>query len=517
MNPTPKGTLLIVDDEAANLGVLFEFLRQSGYRVLVAEDAASALEIVALTLPDLVLLDVHLPDMDGFELCASLRGNTRTADLPVIFLTIASETQDKLRGFDLQAVDYITKPFSPAEVVARVEQHLQLRALQRRLQEQNIRLQAEIGERVRVEQELARQRAYLDSIMRSADDRAIITTDLDLRVTYFNPRAAAIYRLPASATLGRHIQEVCSETLPRERVAQGLDAVHSTGEHRYVMALEIDGSLRHFSSRLSAIHNAEGAAVGYARFTEEITARVLAEEELKQHRDNLEVMVEERTRHMRDLAARLADAEQTERHQLARELHDQVGQNLTALSLNLKALQGQIAVLPDPGDALATGSRLDDSLAMVKETTQRIRNVMDNLRPPALEEFGLLAALRWYASQFSARAGLAVDVRGGEPSPRLSPTVEIALFRIAQEALTNVARHAQASHVLVLLENENSRIRLVISDDGVGFLRQPSPTPGKEQRWGLLTMAERAQALHGHCRVESQPGAGTQVIVEVER
>jgi PAS domain S-box-containing protein len=216
---------------------------------------------------------------------------------------------------------------------------------------------------------------------------------------------------------------------------------------------------------------------------------------------------------LRALAMRLAEAEESERQRLARELHDQVGQNLTALGINLNILRTQISEEAMP----LLHSRLDDSLGLVEQTTERIRSVMADLRPPVLDDYGLVAALRWYGAQLASRVGITVTVQGDELVPRLAAPVENALFRIAQEALTNVTKHAQATQTTVAVEVENETVRLVISDDGIGFDPVRVTGPDGQRGWGMLTMAERAEAVGSRFRVESHPSQGTQVIVEVER
>jgi signal transduction histidine kinase len=220
--------------------------------------------------------------------------------------------------------------------------------------------------------------------------------------------------------------------------------------------------------------------------------------------------VSEHRKQLRALTARLTEVEEAERQRLARELHDRVGQNLTALDINLNILRSQLPV----ETTAKVEERLGDSQRLVAEIAEDIRNVMADLRPPLLDEMGLSAALRWYSEQFSNRTGIVVLVRGEEMTPRLPPAVEMAFFRIGQEALTNVAKHAQAGKVALTLEGVGGGVRLIIADDGVGF----DPTAiqqGEEQRWGIMTMQERAEAVGGNLRIESKPGNGTRIIVEI--
>lgn len=253
----------------------------------------------------------------------------------------------------------------------------------------------------------------------------------------------------------------------------------------------------------------------------EMRQRIAGLEASKAERKQAEEALQQHTERLRALATQLAEVAEAERQQLGRELHDQVGQNLTALGINLNIVRTQ---LPEEAAALVR-SRLDDSLSLVEQTAERIRDVMANLRPPVLDDYGLVAALHWYGEQFARRTDIAIAVEGEEPVPRLVAHVENALFRIAQEALTNVAKHAHATQVTVTVEVDGGALRLVVADDGIGF--DPSTTlraspadlaePDGDRGWGLLTMTERAEAVGGHCRIESDPSQGTRVIVEVAR
>jgi len=154
MTTDQKNTILIVDDEPNNLDVLDRCLCEAGFDVLVAENGETALKRVSYVKPDLVLLDVKMPGMDGFETCRRLKEHEATQDVPIIFLTVATETVDKVKGLEMSAMDYITKPFQPEEVVARVKKHLTIRNLQRQLEEQNTQLQAALREREVLLQEI---------------------------------------------------------------------------------------------------------------------------------------------------------------------------------------------------------------------------------------------------------------------------------------------------------------------------------------------------------------------------
>lgn len=146
--------ILIVDDNPNNLGMLFEALSESGFKILIADEGESAIEQAEYTQPDLILLDILMPGLDGFETCRRLKGNELTKEIPVIFMTALTETEDKVKGFKVGAVDYVTKPIEHEEVIARVTTHLTLQKLKKKLLEQNLQLQEEIRVRQRAEKAL---------------------------------------------------------------------------------------------------------------------------------------------------------------------------------------------------------------------------------------------------------------------------------------------------------------------------------------------------------------------------
>lgn len=242
----------------------------------------------------------------------------------------------------------------------------------------------------------------------------------------------------------------------------------------------------------------------------DLSSRKQAEAE---RRRLLEEVIEQRSQ-LRSLNQRLTEIQEAERKALARELHDQVGSNLSLLAVNLKRLQNQYTA-DFPVDALVH-TDFKELQSLVQQINQRIHDVMADLWPPVLDDYGLLAALEWYAARLASYSQMKIYVRGAEPEPRLDSLVEQALFRIVQEALTNVVKHANATITTIRLTTTAERLTLALIDNGHGFSAQ------KDQRslmghWGLLNMRERAHAIGGDLQITSRPGEGTSLIVNAPR
>ena len=214
---------------------------------------------------------------------------------------------------------------------------------------------------------------------------------------------------------------------------------------------------------------------------------------------------------LRELSRRLQEVGETERRAISRELHDRIGQGLTTLGLMVGALDARLS----REARSAVEALLKDMQVLVQFTVAHVRDVMAELRPPVLDDYGLLAALRHLVTGFSKRTGIAVNLSGVEPYPRLPPVVETAMVRISQEVLNNIVKHAHAKNVEISLDPASGRVVLEIADDGVGFDTSNLPDSGKH--WGMITMRERAEAVGITFRLESAPGAGTRIVLEAER
>lgn len=298
--------------------------------------------------------------------------------------------------------------------------------------------------------------------------------------------------------------------LPPAIVAQFIDfanRAHTTGALQiFEYEILIDQEVRVREARIVPVGQGEVIAI-----LRDISERKQAEAE-KERLLNEVVLQREQ---LRALSRRLAEIQEAERKSIARELHDQVGQSLTALGLSLKLIQIQIPAELALEHQLK--AQLQGSLALVAQTTGVIRNLMTELRPAVLDDYGLLVALRWYSAQIASYSALTIDVYGIADQPRLSETVENALFRIAQEAVTNIVKHAKTTQAKIHLATTDDQVTLEITDNGQGFNVENLMATTDQPHWGLLNMRERAEAIGGHFQIVSHPDAGVSVIVEVMR
>lgn len=233
--------------------------------------------------------------------------------------------------------------------------------------------------------------------------------------------------------------------------------------------------------------------------------RAMAEVETRLEKRRAEQEREVYARKLQMLSRRLVEAQETERRRIARELHDEVGQSLTVMLLNLQGLSKSLA-------SSSHAARVQETISVVEHVLEQVRNMSLDLRPPMLDDLGLEAALRWYVRRNAELAGLEAVVELDTAEQRFDSVVETECFRIAQEALTNVTRHANAKSVRVELAADESKLHLWIRDDGKGF-----DVPAMKDRTlrgsslGLMSMEERALLAGGGLELNSSLGRGTEV------
>jgi signal transduction histidine kinase len=346
-------SVLIVDDVSMNLEIITAQLEKRGYVALVARSGQEAVERAELARPDLILLDVVMPGIDGFETCRRLKQREATRDIPVIFMTALTATDDKIEGFRVGAVDYVTKPLNALEVATRVDTHLKLDAFRRRQAAQNRQLRQEIAAREQ------------------------------------------------------------------------------------------------------------------------------------------------------DMRSKREEAREDERKHIARELHDELGQHLSAIRLELAFVRMRWgADNPELREKVQSVQKSIDGVIYV------VRDLVARLRPVVLD-MGIASALEWLVCEFQTSSEVKCDLQIGEQVADLTPWQTNTVFRLVQESLTNIGRHAHARNVQVSLQRQSVDYVLTVCDDGLGF----DPTKIGVKSLGIQGMRERAQMLDGQLDLRTRPGEATTIVV----
>lgn len=263
------------------------------------------------------------------------------------------------------------------------------------------------------------------------------------------------------------------------------------------------GQLRWVNGGAIPLVNREGEITGYIGTITDVTNIKQALELLKQSHDTLN----ERTEQLQELSTHLQQVWEDERSKIAREIHDELGQQLTGLKMDISWLKRKM----QHEDELVN-NKFDDAIKLIAEAVKLIRHIVTELRPSIIDDLGLNAAFEWQIEDFSKRLGIPIEYQNDFDDAVVGPNISIGLFRILQESLTNIARHANATRINIGIDRVEDMIRLIVQDDGVGFdtsVKQAGHT------FGLLGIKERTYMLKGNCQIQSKPGNGTKISVQI--
>jgi len=325
---------------------------------------------------------------------------------------------------------------------------------------------------------------------------SVITIDRHGLIESFNRAATSIFSYAANEVIGRNVSMLMADHDRRHHDVY-MQHHHDTGETRVIgkvremLAARKNGQVFPISLAVSRITHL--GQVTYIGLIQDITERRRAAEAL-----------EEKTQQLRALSRRVLEAQELERRRVAHELHDELGQSLTAIKINLQARERFKDRSPAELNA--------ENLRIVEDALQHVRRLAVALRPSVLDDLGLIPALRGIAEQTAARSGFSVHFEPAIPDTRLPSDVETACFRVVQEALTNITRHARATRVDIDLFHDGEALMLGIHDDGCGFdVGAVRERASAGNSIGLLGMKERATLLGGQLDIESVPGMGSTV------
>jgi PAS domain S-box-containing protein len=520
MGTNEKVNILMVDDQPAKLLSYEVMLGGLGENLIKATSAKQALEVLLKTDVAVVLMDVSMPELDGFQLAAMIRQHPRFQRTAIIFVSAVHLTDlDQLKGYEHGAVDYISVPVVPELLRAKVRVFAELHRKTRQLETLNRELEQRVLERteelagkaellLQLNVELIGKNQELDAIVSTAPD-VIFSSQGDGRYEYVSERFHDY--TGTAAAVGEGIQWldlVHSDDVGRI-TESWMRCVESGGRYEAEYRLRSkDGTYRWFRSRAVPIRDLEGRIVKWYGTCSDIHDSKLLEQSIRDSATELEKMVDRRTDELRRLSIRLMTMQDQERRRLARDLHDGLGQELAVAKMVLdKMILQQPA--PPPQAAWTEAS------SIVDRAIQQVRTMSHLLHPPLLDEVGLLSALAWYVEGLTKRSGLETSLEV-QPSefPRLAPDVETAVFRIVQEALTNVFRHSEATKVWITLTQREGTIVVAVRDDGKGIGRGITELRPDSVGVGIGGMKQRAKEFGGELRLtNAQPGTLVELMI----
>jgi PAS domain S-box-containing protein len=524
MSVHEKVNILMVDDQPGKLLTYDAILADLGENLIKATSAKEALEKLLKTEVAVVLMDVSMPEIDGFELAEIIRQHPRFQKTAIIFVSAVHLTDlDRLKGYQHGAVDYLSVPIVPEVLRAKVRVFAELHRKKLQLERLNNELEERVADRtlelekkaVALQQlnfDLGQKNQELDAIVQTAPD-IIFSRQADGTRDYISGRFYEYTGAAAGTGTGfGWLEYVHSEDKERS-LAQWMRCVQSGESYESEYRLRsADRQYRWFRARAVPLRDLEGGIVKWYGTCSDIHDSKLLEQSIRDSAIELERMVDLRTAELRRLSSRLMTLQDEERRRIAREIHDGLGQELAAAKMILDG------ILSKDSSPVMRQSAADAS-QLVDRAIKQVRTISHLLHPPLLDEVGLVSALRWYLEGLSERSGIEIRLSVDPPDlGRLRSELETAIFRIIQEALTNMFRHSGAHNGQVSLKESEGRIMVTVRDDGKGVEEQVIQLRPDSVGVGIGGMRQRVNELGGSLRLaNANPGTIVEVVIPSQR
>jgi two-component system sensor histidine kinase UhpB len=456
------------------------------FEILVVDNKNDFIKSLREFSPDIILSDHNLPSLNSLNVFKILKD--AGINIPVILVTAAMSEEFAVDVMKGGAVDYILKDRLqrlPAAVRSTLEKS--------RLENERQKFLAEIIEseaRLKETEELA----HIGSWQSDLINRTTHWSEETYRILGYEPEEIT----PSFENLVKSVHPEDKEYVKRI-TADVLIGLKSRKFNFRIIGK--DGSIKHIRSELLIERNVDGLPVKITGFNQDVTETILAVDELQASREQL-----------RELAAYLQNIREKERTAIAREIHDELGQVLTSLKMNLTLLDKSIS----QNESISNKKELTDEIgsmtSVIDNSVNRIRKIITELRSEVLDNLGLIPAIEWQIDEFKKKSGIETYVENLWGETDLSKDSSIAIYRILQEALTNIARHSKASKVDVKIEKTGYQFKIEIVDNGIGINQTELK---KSKSFGLVGMRERAIILGGDFTIEELKPNGTKITVAI--
>ena len=515
--------VLVVDDEPDVARIMTLNLEMNGYITRVAYNGRQALEEVERKKPDCILLDIMMPEMDGWEVLHALKDDPSTAGIPVIVVTARSTDVDQIKGFSGGAIEYIVKPFDPKELLGYVSKSLRPRDHEEEEERRRDRIRSLQLSTIYDITEALISTLEIDEVLEIIAEKLLILFDLDLcGISLLEPSGRRLRLACLRTTASLRQSDSTQFSFPLERLKEILlaDPLELSGPQSVPVSnltyMDKDSSLSKLRSLYALPLRAKGKFTGVI-FLGRTGFLFLGEEEreLLSAIGNEAAMAIENTRLYddlrydeevhRQLLQRVITAQEDERRHLAVELHDGVVQNVVSALYRLQLCSAQLDNAPRE-----VQTALEEAQEIVNESIIEIRRIIAGLRPTMLDDLGLVVAVEKYIRTLQEEAPFPLKIDLPDEGLILTPEAETALFRIVQEGLNNVMKHSRCTNASLYLGIEGEELLLEICDDGAGF--EPRGIQHRNTNsFGLVGMRERAESLGGSLEIETSPQEGTRI------
>lgn len=491
--------ILAIEDNEINMELLFHIISQyyPNFLFLKAKNGTIGIEMARKENPEIILLDILMPGLNGYEVCEILKKDNTTSHIPVLMVSALGENPvERTKGLNAGADAFISKPYTVSELQAQINVALRIKGVEDLLRKRNesleLSIKTETNKYLYEEERILQISEHARQFYWEADKKG--------EIIYVSPVIESILKIKPLDIMGKIN---FSELFQTDNNMQ-IQLSGKSGIKEAEIELKVGNLKLWFAFSSFPLFNKQQKYAGTRGICFDITKRKKAEIALLKNMKQ----IRQYQKKLKKLNIDITQIEERERRRIAENLHDSLGQTLSLAYLKLSSLDNQ----KFQSD---TRKKIEEIFNLLNKAINESRELTNDLSPPILYELGLLSTFKWRLEQFELLHNIQTQLIDGNINLNLKNDIAIFIYRIVNELLQNILKHARATEIILEISQKNNKYFISVSDNGVGFNVENQRSGRNPDGFGLLSIKERLERFKGHFYIKSKPGIGTTAIVEI--
>jgi PAS domain S-box-containing protein len=492
--------ILAIDDNEINMELLSQIVNQHypNFLFLKASNGTTGIKMARNEKPEIILLDILMPGLNGYEVCEILKKDNTTRHIPVLMISaLGGNPAERTKGLNAGADAFISKPFTVSELHAQINVVLRIKSVEDLLRKRNDSLELSI------KTETNKYLLEEERILQISEHARQFYWEIDKEgeIVYISPVIESILKIKPLDVMGKIS---FSELFQTETKNRQIQLSEKSGIKEAEIELKVGNSKLWFAFSSFPIFDKPGKYAGTRGISFDITQRKKAEIALLKNMKQ----IQQYQKKLKKLNIEITLIEERERRRIAENLHDSLGQTLSLAYLKLSAIDNQ----EFQSD---TRKKIDEIFNLLNKAINESRDLTYDLSPPMLYELGLIPTFKWRLEKIEHLHNIRTQLIEGKINLNLRNEIAIFIYRIVNELLQNVLKHAGATEIILEISQKNNKYFISVHDNGVGFNREKQKSEKNPEGFGLLSIKERLESFKGHLYLKSEPGTGTTAIIEI--
>ena len=492
--------ILAIDDNELNLKLLFQIVKKyyPEFQFLKAINGQTGIELARKEIPEIILLDILMPGLNGYEVCEILKNDSNTNHIPILMISaLGSNSEERTKGLNVGADAFVSKPFAVSELQAQINVVLRMKNVEDLLRKRNesleISIKAETSRYLREEERTIQISEHARQFYWETDSKG--------EIVYVSPVIKSILKINPFDIIGKINFTQLFQT---DKINSHIKLTQDSAIKEAEIELKV-GKLKLWLTFSSfPFFEKNGKYIGTRGICFDITKRKIADLALLKNMKR----IQQYQKILKNINIEITKIEERERRRIAEYLHDSLGQTLSLAFLKLSSIDNNVF---EP----EVRKKIDEIYMLLTKAINESRVLTYDLSPPILYELGLTSTFKWRLEQIKTLNNIDTQIKGEEINITVKKEITIFVYRIVNELLQNVLKHAKATEIILEIAEKKNKYLISVKDNGIGFRKDKLSKKEKPDGFGLISIKERLESFKGHMYIKSEPGVGTSATIEI--